>query len=120
MLYELKNLRKASGFTQASMAEKLGVPLGTYRNWEQGIYAPQDISLIKQIADILHVSMEALFGYDAFEPGSLDEGLSDEEQFVYVPLYGRIAASQPLYMDAVEDHILAPREILRRHPKAFF
>lgn len=58
MLYELKNLRKASGFTQASMAEKLGVPLGTYRNWEQGIYAPQDISLIKQIADILHVSME--------------------------------------------------------------
>ena len=40
MLYELKNLRKASGFTQASMAEKLGVPLGTYRNWEQGIYAP--------------------------------------------------------------------------------
>lgn len=46
MLYKLKNLRKASGFTQASMAEKLGVPLGTYRNWEQGIYAPQDISLI--------------------------------------------------------------------------
>lgn len=120
MLYELKNLRKASGFTQASMAEKLGVPLGTYRNWEQGIYAPQDISLIKQIADILHVSMEALFGYDAFEPGALDEGLSDEEQFVYVPLYGRIAAGQPLYMDAVEDHILAPREIRRRHPNAFF
>ena len=120
MLYELKNLRKASGFTQASMAEKLGVPLGTYRNWEQGIYAPQDISLIKQIADILHVSMEALFGYDAFEPGTLDEGLSDEEQFVYVPLYGRIAAGQPLYMDAVEDHILAPREIRRRHPNAFF
>lgn len=108
MLYELKNLRKASGFTQASMAEKLGVPLGTYRNWEQGIYAPQDISLIKQIADILHVSMEALFGYDAFEPGTLDKGLSDEEQFVYVPLYGRIAAGQPLYMDAVEDHRTLP------------
>ena len=120
MLYELKNLRKASGFTQASMAEKLGVPLGTYRNWEQGIYAPQDISLIKQIADILHVSMEALFGYDAFDPGALDEGLDDEEQFVYVPLYGHIAAGQPLYMDAVEDHILAPREIRRRHPNAFF
>lgn len=102
------------------MAEKLGVPLGTYRNWEQGIYAPQDILLIKQIADILHVSMEALFGYDAFEPGTLDEGLGDEEQFVYVPLYGRIAAGQPLYMDAVEDHILAPREIRRRHPNAFF
>ena len=28
MLYELKNLRKASGFTQASMAEKLGDPIG--------------------------------------------------------------------------------------------
>lgn len=119
MLYELKNLRKASGFTQASMAEKLGVPLGTYRNWEQGIYAPQDISLIKQIANILHVSMEALFGYDAFEPGALDEEM-DDEQYVYIPLYGRIAAGQPLYMDAVDNHILAPREIRRRHPKAFF
>ena len=118
MLYELKNLRKASGFTQASMAEKLGVPLGTYRNWEQGIYAPQDISLIKQTADILHESMEALFGYDAFEPGALDEGLSDEEQFVYVPLYGRIAAGVPIEMDLIETtflhHVKSAAVILTR------
>lgn len=118
MLYELKNLRKASGFTQANMAEKLGVPLGTYRNWEQGIYAPQDISLIKQIADILHVSMEALFGYDAFEPGALDDELDDEEQFVYVPLYGHIAAGIPIEMDVVETtfshHVKSAAAILTR------
>jgi len=119
MLYQLKTLRKLSGLSQIEMAEKLNVALGTYRNWEQCLNMPQDVSNIKEMANILHVSMEALFGYDAFEPGALDEEM-DEEQFVYVPLYGRIAAGQPLYMDAVEDHILAPREIRRRHPNAFF
>lgn len=118
MLYELKNIRKASGYTQASMADKLGVPLGTYRNWEQCLYAPQDIEMLKKIANILHVSMEALLGYDAVEPGYITENIDD--YFVYVPLFGRIAAGEPLYMDKVDDHVLTPMELAKKYPHAFF
>lgn len=32
----LKNLRKNKGFTQKSLAEKMGLPTQTIINWEQG------------------------------------------------------------------------------------
>lgn len=35
----LKSWRARLGFTQASAAEALGVPVGTYRDWEQGRWA---------------------------------------------------------------------------------
>lgn len=118
MLYELKNIRKASGYTQRGMAEVLNIPLGTYRNWEQCLYAPQDIEMLKKIADILHTSMESLLGYDAVLPGYISENVDDH--FVYVPLFGRIAAGEPLYMDKVDNHVLTPKELTRRYPHAFF
>lgn len=118
MLYELKNIRKSSGYTQAAMAEKLDVPLSTYRNWEQCLNAPQDIEMLKKIANILHVSMEALLGYDAVEPGYITENIDD--YFVYVPLFGRIAAGEPLYMDKVDNHVLTPMELAKKYPHAFF
>lgn len=118
MLYELKNIRKASGYTQRGMAEVLNIPLGTYRNWEQCLYAPQDIEMLKKIADILHTSMESLLGYDAVLPGYISENVDDH--FVYVPLFGRIAAGEPLYMDKVDNHVLTPKELTRKYPHAFF
>ena len=33
---ELKNYRKAKGYTQLEMCELFGVPLRTYQNWEYG------------------------------------------------------------------------------------
>jgi repressor LexA len=118
MLYKLKNIRKASGYTQKGMADALGIPLGTYRNWEQCIYAPQDIEMLKKIADTLHTSMESLLGYDAVLPGYISENVDDH--FVYVPLFGRIAAGEPLYMDKVDNHVLTPKELTRKYPHAFF
>ncbi len=118
MLYELKNIRKASGYTQRGMAEVLNIPLGTYRNWEQCLYAPQDIEMLKKIADILHTSMESLLGYDAVLPGYISENVDDH--FVYVPLFGRIDAGEPLYMDTVDNHVLTPKELTRKYPHAFF
>lgn len=118
MLYELKNIRKASGYTQRGMAEVLNIPLGTYRNWEQCLYAPQDIEMLKKIADTLHTSMESLLGYDAVLPGYISENVDDH--FVYVPLFGRIAAGEPLYMDKVDNHVLTPKELTRKYPHAFF
>lgn len=118
MLYELKNIRKSSGYTQAGMASAIDVPLSTYRNWEQCLNAPQDIEMLKKIADILHTSMESLLGYDAVLPGYISENVDDH--FVYVPLFGRIAAGEPLYMDKVDNHVLTPKELTRKYPHAFF
>lgn len=118
MLYELKNIRKSSGYTQSRMAEILNVPLSTYRNWEQCLNAPQDIEMLKKIADTLHTSMESLLGYDVVLPGSISENIDD--YFVYVPLFGRIAAGEPLYMDKVDNHVLTPMELTRKYPHAFF
>ena len=35
MLFELKNIRRKAGLSQEEAADQLGVPIGTYRNWEQ-------------------------------------------------------------------------------------
>jgi transcriptional regulator with XRE-family HTH domain len=37
----LRRRRKLLGFTQASMAEQLGVSPTTYRDWERGIAMPR-------------------------------------------------------------------------------
>lgn len=36
----LREARKAAGLTQGSLSERLGIPLATLRNWEQGRTAP--------------------------------------------------------------------------------
>ena len=38
---QLKELRLKAGMTQKEFAESLGIPIGTVRNWEQGIAAPR-------------------------------------------------------------------------------
>ena len=116
MLYELKTIRKQKGISQVNTAEALGVPLGTYRNWEQCISMPRDNAMLKQIADYFEVNMDALFGYDLVTPGSLSD---QESEFKYVPVYGEIAAGEPMYMWPIDRHIPVPKEVMRDHPKAF-
>lgn len=117
MLYELKSIRKASGLSQANAAKLLDVPLGTYRNWEQCVYMPQQNEKLKEIADLFHVSIDALFGYDMVNPGDISQNV--ESDMRYVPMFGRIAAGTPLYMERVEDHYPVPNEVMKRHPNAF-
>ena len=57
----LKQLRKSRGYTQESFAAQLGIPVGTYRNWEQGINAPDNDMIIK-IVKLLSTSSDYLFG----------------------------------------------------------
>lgn len=120
MLYELKKVRKASGVSQVEAAERFGVPLSTYRNWEQCKNMPRDNSTIKEMADYFGVSMEALFGYDMVEPGAFaDLPEYEDSRFRLVPMFGRIAAGTPIAMEGAEDHIPVPREVMARHPRAF-
>lgn len=117
MLFELKNIRKMSGLSQANAAKELNVPLGTYRNWEQCLNMPQQNEKLKQIADLFHVSIEALFGYDMVNTGDISKNVESEMR--YVPMYGRIAAGTPLYIEQVENHFPVPDEVMRHHPHAF-
>lgn len=38
---DIRKLRIRAGLTQPDMAALVGVPLGTYQNWEQGIRSPR-------------------------------------------------------------------------------
>lgn len=117
MLYELKSVRKSHGVSQVEAAEKFGVPLSTYRNWEQCKNMPRDNSAIKEMADYFNVPMEALFGYDLVEPGTF---VTDQEsKFKYVPLIGEIAAGEPIYMQQIDRHMPVPIEVMGHHPRAF-
>lgn len=120
MLYELKQIRKAAGLSQAAAADALGVPLNTWRGWEQCKHMPQGNKQLKRIADFFDVPMEALFGYDMVEPGAFSE-LPEQagDRFRLVPLVADIAAGVPTEQDDVVDNIPIPMEVLGRHPRAF-
>jgi transcriptional regulator with XRE-family HTH domain len=54
-----KRWREAAGLTQATLASKIGVPLPTLQNWEQGHRVP-NLEWLVPIARALGVNVEAL------------------------------------------------------------
>lgn len=120
MLYELKNIRTKNGLSRKEAAEKLNTPFNTYRNWEQCLNMPQDKTMLKKIADLFGVSIEALFGYDLIEPGGFAEIYDDpDSKFISVPLVANVAAGPPQYPDEAEREIPIPYEVMKRHRKAY-
>lgn len=57
----LKEMRKESGYTQATMAEFLHISQQTYSDYENSKTFPDEAILIK-IADVLSVSVDYLLG----------------------------------------------------------
>ena len=55
----IATLRKANGYTQAQLAEQLGVSNKTISNWENEVSYP-DLSLIPVIADLFNVTSDEL------------------------------------------------------------
>ena len=61
----IAKLRKAAGFTQASLAEKLGISDKAVSKWERGIACP-DVSLWNKLSILLDTDIESLiYGYDS-------------------------------------------------------
>ena len=84
----IRRYRKALGFTQDQLAERLGITLGAVSKWERGGSEP-DLSYIMDLAELFHVSVDALIGFtmrgtDADEEANRIEKLSD-----------RISVSEP-------------------------
>ena len=58
----IRKYRKALGFTQEQLAERLGITLGTVSKWERGASEP-DLGFLMDIAELFHVSVDALIGF---------------------------------------------------------
>jgi DNA-binding XRE family transcriptional regulator len=71
----LRRLRQEAGFTQAQLAAAAGVPIGTLRNWEQGLRTPR-LDTAAKVALALAVSIDALAGIET--PGS--EGIKKDRR----------------------------------------
>ena len=70
---KLKELRKAKGFTQETLAIQLHVVRQTVSKWEKGLSVP-DADMLQTIAEVLEVSVSELLGADApEETGSRNE-----------------------------------------------
>lgn len=104
MLFELKTIRKKSGLSQEDAADQLGVPIGTYRNWEQLKTMPRDRGDIPRLARFFGVTVEDLFGEDFVVPGTLND------------MYETPKAEKPQYrvidkrLEAIEDAYEAMNE----------
>ncbi len=55
----LKQSRERAGFTQASFAKTVGVPLRTIQNWEQGHREPR-LDMLATLAKVLNVTADEL------------------------------------------------------------
>ena len=58
----LKELRKANGYTQATLAEALGLSKGTVAMWETGKRTP-DYEIINQMSDMFDRRIDYILGY---------------------------------------------------------
>lgn len=59
VIKKLKELRRAKGYTQSEIAEKLGITQSTYSYWEAG-KVKIDSGSLKQLSNILGVSTDYL------------------------------------------------------------
>ena len=57
----LRQLRVANGFTQQSLAKKLGIHQSSVSYWERGLSRPEYENLIL-LADIFDVSLDEMLG----------------------------------------------------------
>ena len=58
----IRTYRKGLGLTQEQLAERLGITLGAVSKWERGSSEP-DLSYIMELAELFHVSVDALIGF---------------------------------------------------------
>ena len=105
MLY-LKQLRNKRGLSQAEVASRLAISRAAYTNIENGKRDPDTQTLIN-LADLLGVSMDAIFGRDSHMPSETVPSTDPQLVHVYNTLnnkgqqlvldYASMLASNPDY-----------------------
>lgn len=96
---QIKALRKAHGYTQASLANVLGVKPTTVASWEQGRNKPL-MDKVQKMSMIFNVPIAEIV--DEESQGNLNEipnvvyPLSDGLEQVTIPIIGTIACGDPI------------------------
>lgn len=81
----VSNLRKDKGWTQTSLAEKLGISPQSVSKWECGIGYP-DVTLFPVIAELFGVSVAVLFGETLVSEDNMKKHSIHERSFVFEQL----------------------------------
>ena len=68
----IRDYRKSLGLTQEQLAERLNITLGTVSKWERGSSEP-DLGYIMDLAELFHVSVDALIGFSMRGANADDE-----------------------------------------------
>lgn len=94
----LTKLRKSRVYTQAQMAEKLGISRSTYTNYENGNRTP-DFEVLERISEVLVCSLDELFGRKPTYVASCD--MVKEDSSLYN--VSRIQEEKPKLAIGVQD-----------------
>lgn len=118
MLINLKKTRKQTGKSQETVANELGIPIGTYRGWEQLKSTPRGRELAA-LGDYFSTTVDDLFGRT--ERNLIHGAIQAVPIESYAPVYGSISAGIPLEAnDTREDDLWVSPDVKLGHPKGFF
>ncbi len=93
---QIKRLRKERKYTQAHLAELLGIKPTTVASWEQGRNKPL-MDKVQKMAIIFNVPIsEIVGGEESGTPSNVIYPLSDSLQRVTIPIIGEIACGDPI------------------------
>lgn len=106
---KIREARRAKGWTQQDLAERMGTTQQTIQRYERGTRSLR-ASVLARLSGVLDVTVAYLLGM-------ADEG-DETARSVDVPLYGPIAAGKPLEEVESEPYPV-PAELRDRWPNAF-
>ncbi len=81
----ISKLRKEKGWTQAVLAEKLGIAPQSISKWECGVGYP-DVTLFPVIAELFCVPIGVLFG-QSIKESNMNNPVVNKKEFVFDPLH---------------------------------
>ncbi len=99
----IAELRKAHGYSQASLGKALGAAQNTISNWEKGNREPDNDTLLR-MSEIFGVSVDVILGREpetkhADKPFPFSGGtqrLTRKDELSYIPILGRVPGGAPL------------------------
>ncbi len=109
----LAKARKEKGLTQAQLADLIGTSQQQIARYESGDRDPK-ASLLAAFSSSLGVTVSYLLGFS-----EISEPISDNDDYVEVPLYGSIAAGEPIEMISCHDTHPVPSAVRAKYPDGF-
>ena len=102
-------MRLNRGWTQAELADRLGMTSQAITIWERGHSVPRP-STLQQVASIFGVSVDALLG---------DERITPAPSSALVPVLGTAHMGGYDDIDEVDYRVEVPASVVERHPRGF-